>query len=144
LYFVGSGGGGGGGYGITINKDLKLSYEYILGLLNSKLLNFFLKNISTPFRGGYYAYNKQYIEKIPINTINFDDPEDVARHDRMVNLVGQMLQLHKDIESVRTPQEKELIQRQIDATDKQIDRLVYELYELSLEEIKIIEDSLST
>jgi len=37
--------------------------------------------------------------------------------------------------------EKSLIQRQIDATDKQIDQLVYELYGLTEEEIKIVEEA---
>ena len=36
-YFAGSGGGGGGGYGISLNKDVKLSYYYLLGLLNSNI-----------------------------------------------------------------------------------------------------------
>ena len=60
----------------------------------------------------------------------------------MVDLVKQMLQLHKDIDIARTPQNKELIQRQIDATDKHIDKLVYELYGLTEDEIKIIEDAM--
>ena len=50
-----------------------------------------------------------------------------------------MLDLHKKLRTVRTPHEKETLQRQIDATDQQIDRLVYELYELTEEEIKIVE-----
>jgi len=54
-----------------------------------------------------------------------------------------MLQLHRDLQDAKTPNEKKMIQRQIEATDKQIDKLVYELYGLSEEEIKIIEDSLS-
>ena len=41
--------------------------------------------------------------------------------------------------AARLPQEKEMIQRQIQATDEQIDRLVYELYGLTEEEIKIVE-----
>ena len=44
---------------------------------------------------------------------------------------------------MKLPNEKERIQRQIDATDKQIDKLVYELYDLTDEEIKIIEDNLN-
>jgi hypothetical protein len=48
-----------------------------------------------------------------------------------------MLELHK--ESPRTPQEKEAWEREIKATDDQIDRLVYELYGLTEEEIKIVE-----
>ena len=57
----------------------------------------------------------------------------------MVELVEQMLQLHKDIDSARTPQDKELIQRQINATDKQIDALVYELYGLTEDEKQLVE-----
>ena len=53
-----------------------------------------------------------------------------------------MLKLHEDIDKARTPQSKELIQRQIDATDKQIDKLVYELYDLTDDEIDIVEKSL--
>ena len=41
----------------------------------------------------------------------------------------------------KTDHEKSLIQRQIDATDKQIDQLVYELYSLTKEEIKIVEEA---
>jgi len=60
-------------------------------------------------------------------------------HDKMVSLVEQMLELHKRLPSVRTPQEKEMLSRQIDSTDGQIDRLVYELSGLTEEEIKIVE-----
>jgi hypothetical protein len=45
-----------------------LTYFYILGLLNSKLLDWFLKHTSSPYRGGYYSYNRQYIENIPISS----------------------------------------------------------------------------
>ena len=54
-----------------------------------------------------------------------------------------MLKLNKDNKSARTPQDKEFIQRQIDATDKQIDKLVYELYGLTEDEIKIVEDNVN-
>ena len=52
-----------------------------------------------------------------------------------------MLTLNKQIQDTKTTHDKEMIQRQIDSTDKQIDRLVYELYGLSDEEIKIVEES---
>jgi hypothetical protein len=139
-YFVGSGGGGGGGYGIILSPEVKLSYLYVLGLLNSGLLSKYLKTISTPFRGGYIALNRQYIEQLPIRPINFSDPADVARHDRMVALVEQMLELHKRLAAVESEHDRALIQRQVEATDREIDRLVYNLYGLTEEEIKIIEE----
>ena len=98
-----------------------------------------LKTISTPFRGGYIALNRQYIEQLPICSINLNDPADKAHQDRMVSLVDQMLSLNKQLPTVKTDHEKTALQRQIETTDKQIDKLVYELYGITEEERKIIE-----
>jgi hypothetical protein len=59
----------------------------------------------------------------------------------MVELVERMLKLHKDMPETRTAPDKTAIERQIAATDKQIDQLVYELYGLTAEEIRIVERS---
>ena len=59
-------------------------------------------------------------------------------HDAMVSLVNQMIALHKQLQEARTPHEQTALQRQIEATDGQIDALVYELYGLTEEEIKIV------
>lgn len=81
------------------------------------------------------------IRELPIRTIDFDDPADRARHDRMVNLVDQMLALHRELPAATTDHEQNLIRRRIDATDRQIDALVYELYGLTPEEIAVVEES---
>ena len=57
----------------------------------------------------------------------------------MVELVETMLKLHKDLPKAKTPHEQESLQCQIAATDEQIDQLVYELYGLTEEEIRIVE-----
>jgi hypothetical protein len=139
FFFVGSGGGGGGGYGISLETAEDSAYFYLLGVLNSRLSTYMLKQVSTPFRGGYIALNKQYIEQLPIRTIDFTDPADVARHDRMVALVTQMLDLHKRLAAEQVPHVKTALERQIEATDRQIDALVYELYGLTEEEIGVVE-----
>ena len=139
-YFVGSGGGGGGGYGITLKDEyLTLTYFYILGLLNSKLLDWFLKQSSSPYRGGYYSYNRQYIENIPICLIDFSNPSEKTQHDKLVALVESMLELQKKYHETRMVQDKELYERQIKIVDAQIDRLVCELYGLTEEEVKVVE-----
>jgi hypothetical protein len=125
------------GYGITLKGDSRLSPKYVLGLLNSKLLESYLKHVSTPMQNGFFRFFTQFIEKIPVRTINFSDSADKARHDKIVSLVERMLALHK--QSPRTPQEKEALKREIEATDNQIDRLVYELYGLTEEEVKVVE-----
>ena len=54
-------------------------------------------------------------------------------------LVENMLKLHKDLPKAKTPHEAEALQRQIAATDRQVDTLVYELYGLTEDEIRIVE-----
>ncbi len=65
-----------------------------------------------------------------------------ARHGRMIGQVDTMLKLHKDLPKAKTPHEQESLQRQIAATDRQIDKLVYELYGLTEQEIRIVEGEL--
>ena len=53
----------------------------------------------------------------------------------------RVLGLHKQQAPAKTPTAKTMLQRQIDGTDRQIDRLVYELYDLTEEEIAIVEEA---
>ena len=129
------------GYGVILKSKFKLSPFYTLGLLNSRLLFIYLLSIGTSLRGGYVRFWTQFLEKLPIRTIDFSDPDDVARHNKMVSLVERMLDLNKRQAETKTNHEKTFLQRQIEATDRQIDALVYELYGLTEEEIRIIEDS---
>jgi fido (protein-threonine AMPylation protein) len=115
---------------------------YLLGILNSRLFWFAISNLSIPFgvRAGQYRYRLiyQYMEKVPIRVLDFTARADKEAHGRMLALVERMLDLHKRLAAAKTPADKERLQRQIDATD-QIDRLVYDLYGLTEEEIRIVE-----
>jgi len=77
--------------------------------------------------------------QFPIRTINPNNPADITRHDRMVALVTQMLDLNKKLQDARLEQDKTQLSRQIAAMDEAIDKLVYELYGLTEEEIAIVE-----
>ncbi len=77
--------------------------------------------------------------QLPIRTIDFNDPKDKEKHDRMVRLVERMLELHRRLGEVRIPQDKRFLEAQIAATDREIDQLVYQLCGLTEEEIAIVE-----
>jgi len=106
------------------------------------LINWYYQNIINPEKGEALAQVKRgHLAQIPIRAINPINPDDVAKHDRMVSLVEQILDLHKKLSETRDPRSREQLQRRIDATDAQIDRLVYELYDLTEDEIRIVEES---
>jgi len=129
-----------GGFTITVRQDeCGLSPNYLLGLLNSRLVFWILSLKSNVFRGGWITCTKQYVGELPIRTIDFTDATDKQWHDQMVKYVDTMLALHKQLAAARTPDDRTQLENQIAATDRLIDKLVYELYDLTDEEIKIVE-----
>jgi hypothetical protein len=124
---------------ITHEKSKQHRLEYFLGILNSKYLTYLYRLIAGE-KGRVFAQVKfAKLKQLPIRTIDFDNPDEKKQHDKMVQLVERMLELHKDLAAARIPDEKTKIQRLISATDSQIDKLVYELYDLTKEEISIVE-----
>ncbi len=130
-------GGAAGGYGIIAPGHNLL---YILALLNSKALDWYLRRISSTFRGGWFSYESRFIRHLPI-VVPGSSPGDTLRHERIVRLVEALLHLHQSLASAKTPTEKAALERQIAATDAQINQLVYALYGLTDEEIKIVEEA---
>ncbi len=117
--------------------------RYLLGILNSRLFWFVISHISIPFgvRAGEYRYRLiyQYMEKVPIRVIDAKNKDDGVTHAAMLKLTDKMLVLHQQLAAAKTPQDSTLLQRQIAATDTQINQLVYALYGLTGEEVALIE-----
>ena len=61
---------------------------------------------------------------------------------KLVALVRRMLELQRKLADASIPADKKLCQRQIEATDRQIDAMVYDLYDLTEEEIAVVEDAI--
>ncbi len=114
---------------------------YLLGILNSKMINFYYRNMAAVYRGGYLRFFSQYVELLPIRPIDPTSPDDVARHDRIVTLVERILDLNTKVGEVREAHARELLMRQIEAIDAEIDKEVYELYGLTEEEIRMVEEA---
>jgi hypothetical protein len=121
---------------IIVSDDL-----YLLGLLNSQVLDLVLHCRASTKRSGYFEYKPMYVQKLPIRPIDFDNPTDKANHDKMVQLVEQMLKLNQKLALTHEPQMKNILKRRIEATDREIDQLVYRLYDLTAGEIEIMENS---
>ena len=126
-------------FNLLSKSNLKL--EYILGILNSRLLTFYhRKRYLDEFKMRFQKILIKDCRRFPIHNIDFSNIDEKLLHDHIVKLVETILKLNINIDTARTPQDKELIQRQIDSTDKKIDKFVYELYGLNEDEIKIVEE----
>ena len=95
---------------------------WLLGVLNSSVTNFFFSKLGIERRGGYQEFKTQYVSQIPIPA---SAPE-------------QQLEIEGRVEQILA-QKKENPEADVSALEAEIDQLVYKLYDLTPEEIEIIE-----
>lgn len=125
--------------GVSTYTIISEKLLFLLGLLNSQLINFWYRHKfeSKHLAGGYLAINKGQLAEIPIH---LPSP---PQEKKIVDLVNQMLELQKKYHDEKiVGGEKDRVKQQIDSVDYEIDQEVYKLYELTPEEIKIVEESL--
>lgn len=116
-------------YNLYSKEDNPLNIKYILSLLNSKVMNYYFnkKMITNP---DVFPYIKGiHLQKLPIKKI----PS--VGQKPFIELVDKILNITKDEDYLKNPDK----QARVKAYEKQIDKMVYELYELTPEEIKIVE-----
>ena len=128
-------------YNIYFTKKVDYSIYFILGIISSKLTRWYWKQAFFDQKMTFPKIKKIPLLSIPIISINFSNSADIARHDKMVTLVTQMLELNNKLRETKLEHEKTVLRRQIEAKDKAIDMLVYELYELTDNEREIVEKS---
>ena len=108
-------------FAITI-EDIELDIKYVLALLNSKLIRYFIQSNASLKAGGYFSYSSGILNKIPIVKADINIQNQFKLHvEEIENLINQG--------------------KVSSAIDEKIDALVYKLYEISDKEISIIESS---
>jgi len=116
---------------IIISENI--SHKFILGVLNSKLTDFYYFQIN-PEKGEALAeVKKQHVEQLPV-------PKNVSKEQEteIIKYVDQLLQLNKELQTNTLPQQIEQLKQRIRFCEEKIDKIVYELYELTEEEINIV------
>ena len=126
-------------YSLVPAADRHENQLFWLGILNSKVLWWFLTQTGTVLRGGFFRFKTNYLRPFPLRVINPANKSDQTAHDRIVALVEKMLTLNRQHAAAKTPHEQTALVRQISAADIQIDREVYSLYGLTQEEIRTVE-----
>ncbi|MCQ2954210.1 Eco57I restriction-modification methylase domain-containing protein [Helicobacter pylori] len=119
-----------GVYGGKVNilHDFRIDRFLILGVLNSKLMTYFYKKkfFPTHMQGGAFGFDTLSVETLPFPQITKSNKPTA---DKIIALADKILQTKEKDPKANTQ-----------GLEKEIDALVYQLYNLTDEEIKIIED----
>ena len=107
----------------------------LAGILNSKLMSFFYKNQAV--KSGRTIFPKVVVKDLG----RFPIPEILTTKDfpELANKIEQMLVSKKQLAAAQSDADKDFYGNKCAALDRQIDALVYELYALTPDEIKIVE-----
>ena len=126
-------GGVAGGYGILVGPSV--SREYVLGLLNSRVLEWCVRQVGTQMRGGYYSFEARFIRDLPVPIEAGSNPQ----RKTIEGLVARMLDLKERLAATSTAPDQRRLERDAGVLDRQIDEATYELFDLTAEEISLVE-----
>jgi hypothetical protein len=116
--------------------------QFLLGILNSRFTQWLWQLLYGDFKAIFPELKGIYLEQFPIRRINFADPAEKKQHDEIIARVQGMLELQKeyaDAAREKFADKMDALKRRIDAVDAAIDAIVYRLYDLSAEEIRVVE-----
>ncbi|MBC8378483.1 MAG: Eco57I restriction-modification methylase domain-containing protein [Planctomycetes bacterium] len=110
-------------YNLIKKNVISEDNRYWLSILNSSLLWFYMKNTGAILRGGYFRFKTKYLEPFPLPKIG-----SLSEQEPIIDLVDRVVE-----------QKKENPEADVSALEAEIDQLVYKLYDLTPEEIAIVE-----
>jgi hypothetical protein len=90
---------------LPIDKNLE-HIKILLALLNSEPIDYYYKKITTPQRGGYFAYKTKFLEKIPIDEMFF-------KHTEIIDLVDEIIKIEELNDNNKHNDERKKVLNQI-------------------------------
>ncbi len=124
---------------LTLKEDSGIKLEYILGILNSKLMNWYYVNKFTNGSELTVNISKTFLEQIPIKYANKSEEAEI------IELVDKMLSLKKEIVSLFDKKTDRVysLETEFNKLDSRVDQIIYKIYKLNVSEIRVVEESFS-
>ncbi|MBI5166316.1 MAG: N-6 DNA methylase [candidate division NC10 bacterium] len=125
---------------IYIFKPVKptTNLKFLLGLLNSRLMAFYyFTKFGEKHKKAFPHLRQESVLQLPIRLPDISNQKEKVLHDKVAALVDIMLNLQSRYQLTKGS-EQGLLKDQLDKTDREIDDLVYKLYGITEDEIKVV------
>ncbi|MFH1526044.1 MAG: TaqI-like C-terminal specificity domain-containing protein, partial [Bacteroidota bacterium] len=127
-------------FNIVVKKDNDINIKYLLALLNSNLINFYHGNKYLDLsKNLFQKILIQNCKKFPVKLIDDKNKKEKYLHNDIVKFVDQLLHLNQEKSETKLQTKVSQIESKIEYCETKINEIVYQLYELTEEEIKIVE-----
>jgi hypothetical protein len=128
--------GGGNGPYYSLLSRTGYSPLYFMAILAHPLFEGVIKSGASEFRGAYYSHGKQFMERLPIRTINFADAAELKLHDDLVAMVKQVISTKKSYQDMQNPARKVVLRRKLEFLEAGLLEQVNQLYGITAADIK--------
>lgn len=129
-----TGGGNGPFYGLEMKPTSRESIFYIQAILNHWLMELLVKSKASIFRGDYYSHGKQFIATLPIYKIDFENPVESEKHQKIVELVQTIMQLKDKLAVAPNAAQRKIFEYSIVTLKNDLNNIINELYQVECQE----------
>jgi len=123
----------------VLTKKIEIDFKYLLALLNSKLLTYYNSKFGKLKRDGYYEYSRNTLSRFPIKLIDQNNPKETEKAEEIIKLVDQIIILKKQLVAETLQSNISQIESKLDYLEKKVDKNIYVLYDLTEDQINMIE-----
>jgi len=117
-------------YFVRRKKQSNIADGYVLALLNSNLLTYFLMKTSSNLRGGYFSMKPGYVDRFPLKA-SFLTKQEKELYEQIIHTVARI----NTISNTKS----DVARREVITLKEKIDELIYELYGLTDEERRVVD-----
>ena len=128
--------GGGNGPYYSILSTSEYSIFYILGLLSHPVIEAMVKSRASEFRGDYYSHGKQFLENLPIKTIDFANPDEKKTHNSIVKIVKNLIKTKNSSKATYEVSKKRVLDRKYNILYKDLIEIINTLYSIDSNDIE--------
>lgn len=124
---------------ITLPKLIGIDAKIFAAILGSKAISYYIRNYYDEVNDAFPQIKISQLKSLPIPELDKNDNKLEEIKSKICSLVTQLIDSKKQFEFVKTDRDRTFLENKCTALDRQIDNVVYQLYELTPEEIAIIE-----
>jgi type I restriction-modification system DNA methylase subunit len=126
-------------YNVYLKEKNIANLKFLLGIINSKVTKFFWNKNNLDEKKTFPKIKKEAILSIPVPEINLKNQSEVELHNDIVKNVEILLNLNEEMQAISLRTKIEKVKLRIEVSKEKINETVYRLYNLTKEEIKIME-----
>jgi len=126
-------------YNVIFNSK-RIKPEFYLGIINSNLFKYYFSSFISPNTNIFPKIRIVQLKELPLPRIDLKNEIQKELYNNIISYVSKILNLYNELKELKNPQHQDNLKRKIKYAEEEINKFVYQLYDITDEEIITIEN----